>query len=240
MSRTYSQYDLGSSYGMVDPDFDPKDYKRTFRYDFDSSQVLPETMTDEEERYLKDSTARIAKRLGANGDDEPLQNYIYRTSLGNFGAVGNRWTFTLLNAMVQGTIQGTRIGRQIWMSHLTFSTGAPTVNTRMCLVYDKQSNGAAMTGLDVFQEQDDIRSPPNWDNRERFDILMDSLYDVNENDYWPISYPCVPIQRTTSYNSGNAGDITDIASGALWIGWYTANAPGTAMPGIALMLHYEE
>jgi hypothetical protein len=152
----------------------------------------------------------------------------------------------LCNGLILGTAATQRIGRQITMKSLLFrmvinasAAGGPGV-LRVLLVIDHQANGAAMTTVDLFEQPavaDVITSPLNLSNRERFRILMDKLYNIGGDIAGSSVEPdTVHIEKfkklnlITTYNGGNAGNVTDIATNSLYLvclGTATAVSPVT-------------
>jgi len=95
--------------------------------------------------------------------------------------------------MAQGTANGARIGSQITVTnincHLDVVTGTNGSNpgvahtpVRVILGIDKQANGAAPAVLDVLQTQTPY-SFRNMYTLNRFIILKDKLFDMNQNLY---------------------------------------------------------
>jgi len=88
---------------------------------------------------------------------------------------------TLLTQVAQGTTNNTRLGRKIrllkltlrWQAQLAANTlgGTPL---RIKIVYDKQTNGAAMATTDVVYA-DLFYAPNNLDNTDRFITLIDEI-----------------------------------------------------------------
>lgn len=89
---------------------------------------------------------------------------------------------TLLNGVATGTDFTNRIGRKItmkslfirgWLQGQDIQNGSPLGNLcRIMVVYDKQPNGAALTGLQVLKTID-AADQLNLDNRDRFSVLVD-------------------------------------------------------------------
>lgn len=199
-------------------------------------------VSDEEDAMQLDTYSRgsIDKGKGYTRIiSDPVESYTYTTTLANSSI--NGWNFYLLNGLAQGSVTGTRVGRQIAMTSMDLSSNAPSgAVQRWVLVYDRQANGALPTGADVFEENLDIRSPQNWSNRHRFDVILDSLFDINKYGYFPLNYRNLPLDLTTTYNSGNTGTITDISSGSLMLGLFVPSAPPQATGSWTALVNYEE
>lgn len=90
-------------------------------------------------------------------------------------------TITLLNGIAQGATEITRVGRKCQLTKISFnwtSVIPPGATGGCCLrfkiVYDKQTNGAAPTILQVFSS-DNFHAPNNLANADRFITLVDHI-----------------------------------------------------------------
>jgi len=91
---------------------------------------------------------------------------------------------TLLNGVATGTDFTDRIGRKIIMRSLYIqgyvaaidNTVSPNIS-RLIVVYDNQSNGAAPAVLDVLKQASSI-SQINLNNRDRFKILVNKTFPI--------------------------------------------------------------
>lgn len=136
----------------------------------------------------------------------------------------------LLNGSARGPEIYQRIGRQIFLKSLQVrlnvaqQNGALNEQTwRYTIVYDRQCNGTATTTAGVF----DLAGAPsycfsqlNMDNRDRYLVLRDRVLKVSpplDTDGTYNLVDDVPLNLFTTYNSGNTGTVTDIASGALYL-----------------------
>lgn len=106
----------------------------------------------------------------------------------------------LLNGMPTGNDANTRLGRKIhiksiqlkgtvsWDIQTPVATGgASSGRAKVCLVYDKQSNGAAPAFIDIFDNSTTVPSPGPWtmrniSNADRFVILHDEVFDMTVNN----------------------------------------------------------
>lgn len=92
---------------------------------------------------------------------------------------------TCLNVIAGGSDFNQRIGRQMLLKKLLFRgevsyTAATSSNgtaTRVILLYDRQSDSATPAVTDVLVTAD-ILSFPNTNNRDRFQILYDSVIEM--------------------------------------------------------------
>lgn len=141
-----------------------------------------------------------------------------------FGAV--TWsTPLLLNGLSTGSTATTRVGRKINLKSVycrwTAALGAFTANSngifRIVIFYDKQANAAAPAATDIF-EVNEMRSPNNLSNRDRFVVIADmTTEDLSVGNTLQLAGQCYKkINMETMYNSGSAGTIGDIASGSLY------------------------
>lgn len=151
---------------------------------------------------------------------------------------------TLLNGMTQGTTTVTRIGQKIEMTacqiKLAYSsattasvTTAPMDLLQVSLVYDKQANGAAPAWSDIFTDSTAINAPcgaRNVNNLDRFVVLKTfhvCLAGAGPNAEYIEHY--VSMKHDVRYNTGTAGTVADIQTGAL----YLAYSNGNAIAGVA-------
>jgi len=181
------------------------------------------------------STQRIAQRIGAIPPKKNTHNFNYVTTMPILAVGFNN--LLLLNGLVPGSGGSERVGRHVFMTTMTWRC-SNIANQRFMIVYDRQSNGQALTGSDLMQDTSDQFSPYNFSNKERFDVLMDSLYNTTP-ELNPITiWKDFPIHRDTIYNSGTAGTVADITTGSLYLVVYsTAIAPA---PSLSFMLYYYE
>lgn len=140
--------------------------------------------------------------------------------------INNAIHFELLNGMGMGTSASTRIGRQVILRsvqvrgaiQVTLTTGIRQ-QIRVMLVYDRQSNGVTAGITDVLNASD-VASMKNLSNKRRFKVMMDKFILLSAADlageqqvldfYRRLRHPVM-------FNDGNAGDISDIESGALYL-----------------------
>jgi len=158
-------------------------------------------------------------------------------------------TIILMNGCIQGTNSSQRIGTKIIMKRFfaNFAVNVPnaSLNTgtgyqgnsdvvRVAVVYDKQPNGAFPTYAQIWNTSGNdcaALALPSAGNSERFSILAQRnvlLVQDNNMKTGTLEHRC---RLATRFNSGNAGDVTDINTGALYFVVVdqntTANLPGT-------------
>lgn len=145
---------------------------------------------------------------------------------------------TLLNGCVPGATASDRIGRKIHMKSLllryTFRLPASSGGSGECrilVVYDKQPNGATAAITDILLA-DDMRSPNNLSNSDRFVTLVDEITSpvsaVEIEEQSGVIYRKFNLE--TAFNAGTAGTVADITSGSILVfaaqsGGLTTNAP---------------
>jgi len=94
----------------------------------------------------------------------------------------------LLNGIARGDDINERTGREVDMRSIQFSAQVRAATTtgvdqthRVLIVYDRQTNAAAPTMAQVC-ESATIQAPRNLENRKRFSILFDKIYNLNAAD----------------------------------------------------------
>lgn len=142
---------------------------------------------------------------------------------------------TLLNGLARGDDINQRNGREVLLKSIEIrlrnlvTAGTGTEQThRVCIVYDRQSNGAAPTIADILSAPN-VLYPRNLENRRRFKILYDRAFTLNATGepggerfhkfYRRLAHP-------VTFNTGNAGTIADITMGSLYLITMGTNAPG--------------
>lgn len=164
--------------------------------------------------------------------DIPYKNLFDVTNVGDI---------TLLFAPKLGTDDNQRIGRKtlmksvfmkwsmaIKLAHTAGAVGTTScLNGRIIIFMDYQPNGATPTVADVLT----LPIPTaqlNMDNRNRFRVLHTETYFFdpytqlasNASPAWNRTFTggdiYIELDEETIFNSGSAGDITDINSGALY------------------------
>jgi len=161
--------------------------------------------------------------------------------------VSTTGTFTLLAVPTPGTDMTGRIGRKIVLKscfirgHIGTEASrntaiddviVPATMVRMILLVDCQPNGSVPSTTDLLKESTPT-SQLNLDNRDRFKILLDKqwVFDplyFNNNATFALAsasrqqvafkkYKKLGVE--TIFNSGSAGTIADITSGALYMFW---------------------
>lgn len=132
----------------------------------------------------------------------------------------------LLNGIARGDDINERTGREVDMRSIQFSaqvraataTGVDQTH-RVLIVYDRQTNAAAPTMAQVC-ESATIQAPRNLENRKRFSILFDEIYNLNAAAesgssrqirwYRHLNHP-------ETFNSGDAATVADITTGSVYL-----------------------
>lgn len=145
----------------------------------------------------------------------------------------------LLNGLVPDSTATGRIGRKVVMKSLflrMFCQFAATTTgfgyLRYLVIYDRQSNATAPAVTDILLA-DDVLSPMNLSNKDRFKVLASGSFD-------PISAQAngcckeVEIYKNldlpVQFNAGVAGTIGDIQTGAVYILFAQSGQLATAAP----------
>jgi len=151
-------------------------------------------------------------------------------------------TVTALNTCVTGDDFTNRDGRKITMKSLklqacvsSFPGATECGQVRMVVVYDKQTNGAAPSGSDVFASNDALDFN-NLNNRERFVTLLSCIVpyqNASSNGSSVIVEKYVKLNLPTIYNATNGGTVADIVSGGLFLLTAARSVPsGGTLPSI--------
>lgn len=148
----------------------------------------------------------------------------------------------LLNGCIQGTEATQRLGRRIVMTSLYLKgnirldpTTAGGGFNRVVVVYDKQANATTPAITDVLLA-DDITSPNNLSNRDRFVKIIDMetpSIGVGGDYSVPIEI-YRKLNLETCFNTGNAGTVGDITTGSLWLFFCNNAGFTTAGPLVSL------
>lgn len=141
-------------------------------------------------------------------------------------ATNTAGTIQLINGVTLGNDITNRVGRQVELRsvqlkgevYCTLGGGVDQFN-RVMIVYDRQTNGAALTILDVLTSVSPV-SLRNLNNRKRFKILMDKLLYNNASgepgSAQPIEY-YRKLRHPVEFNANTFADVRDIQSGSLYV-----------------------
>lgn len=164
----------------------------------------------------------FAKQIGAVGSFSPEKKN--QDVTGAPASVGTAWSaLTLLNPIVQGTGVNGRIGRRLNMVafHIraTVTTSSAAGNARWMVVYDHAPNGALPAITDILVV-DNINSPTNLNNNDRFMILHDELINAPGFSTQIIAtkwFRKFPQGLQSIWTNAATGTIADITSGAVYV-----------------------
>lgn len=171
------------------------------------------------ERKFKDTTVVHTLAIGAATWTAP--------------AAGN-----LINGLVPGSAATERIGRKVTFRSLyirgRLSFGAAVTNScqvRMLVVLDKQANATLPATTDILLS-DDYLAPNNISNKDRFVVLLDKVtpsVDAAQTRNMSVKY-YKKFRHDTMFNTGIAGTIGDITTGAIYCIAAQSGGAGTAAP----------
>jgi len=163
------------------------------------------------------------------------------------GGVSSTGTISLLNGVPRGDDIDERVGRQITMKSIEFhliaqhkapEAGLIPATFRALIVYDRQTNGAALTVEQVLDSAAPgiTRTivPKNLENRDRFLILRDMKFGLAASvatDFMSAPKVAKVYQGVTlpvTFNAGDAGTVADITTGSLYLILLSDQAVGDA------------
>lgn len=163
-------------------------------------------------------------------------------TLGLVGAVGSGEPgaafagITELNCIPQGASVANRIGNKVMMKSVAFKTNLVASATtlvcgvRLMLVYDRQTNGAFPAIGDILQNQPAAAttafSDINIANKNRFLIIRDQYFDFDVSQAQKRTVNLYCKGRWETEFGANAGNITDIKMGALYLVCYATSSAG--------------
>lgn len=136
----------------------------------------------------------------------------------------------LLNGIARGDEINERNGREVIMKSVQlnlqiFATAVTGVGSvcRVLLVYDRQTNAAALTAALVLQAATTLAGR-SLENRRRFKIMMDRTYAVPSRIAATVSGPEFIVDKfyrrlrhPITFNAGDAGTVADITTGSLYL-----------------------
>jgi len=183
-------------------------------------------------------SAVVAAARGVNAATRGLQ-----LSAGEFKSVDTNVAMAanvttsvqLLNGIARGDDINQRNGREVTMKSIqlkgfmmaTAGTGADQL-IRTLIVYDRQTNAAALTALQVLTLADPI-APRNLENRRRFKILWDKTATINAASepgtmryfewYRRLAHPI-------TFNTDGGATVAAITTGSLYAITIGTNAVG--------------
>lgn len=133
------------------------------------------------------------------------------------------YSVILLNGLSIGDTSTTRTGQSIKMDRLDLRfyvvANATSVSnlTRVIVVYDRQTNAAAMTSADLLVSTNP-NSPYTFGSQNRFIPLYDECFAMSYNGNSIITKSMtLPANQHVTFNTGNAGTVADIVTGSLYL-----------------------
>jgi len=140
-----------------------------------------------------------------------------------------------LHPLSRGTDALDRIGRTIKLDRVsiraTYTQNAAATNTtlRLVLLWDKTPGGATPTYADVFDHASSPVAHTNLANVKRFVIMKDHLICMKSGTLTAFGEFQLEmgLNHHSTCNSGNAGDITDVETGALFLFMISTEATNT-------------
>jgi len=157
-------------------------------------------------------------------------------------AMTGSWQLVLLNGLALGVSSLTRNGQSIKSSGIearffvTYNPAATAVSSyRMVVFCDKQPNAAAPTATDVYLASS--VAPRTVGYMDRFTILWEkwALLDL-EFPTGELEQFSKTIQFHVEFNTGGAGDITDITKNSIYFMVYSD--AGTNFPSVRYWIRY--
>lgn len=150
------------------------------------------------------------------------------------GAVINATgALNLVNGIARGDDINERTGREVTLKSIhcrfepysTATTGQDQWG-RIIVVYDRQTNGAAMTIAQLLTAVTPI-AMRNLENRKRFSVLYDKTFTLNSSILGAVQVPEAGghkyfefyrrLNHPMVFNSGDAGTVADITSGSVYV-----------------------
>lgn len=168
-----------------------------------------------------------------------ITEYKYATQTKALTEVTSTAAFTLLNGLALGNDYNNRVGRKVnwWSLQLKMlikgDTGGVPENLRMLVVKDKQPNGAEF-GITDLLDAATMYSQKNLNNRSRFTILADRVYNIDGVTKLECSDKAFfrfKGKTQTTYNSGATAVIGSIETNSLYlvlVSDVAANGPDVA------------
>jgi len=140
----------------------------------------------------------------------------------NYSVAPATSTVALLTKIANGTGPSDRIGRHVQYMNMTvnlfhqLTTGYNT--TRFIVVYDRQTNAAQPAVTDILNSSTDPHALYNPDNRSRFKILCDKVYNLDSNNVgtYCVNNINISLKGLRAEFLGSTNAVTDIDMGGLF------------------------
>lgn len=158
----------------------------------------------------------------------------------NTGLANNTPLPFLLNHIAKGDSSTERIGTKVTMKTLYMkirlninSTDTVGGNIRIVIVYDRQTNGTALTWTKVFSKagagsSSIVNLIDRTENKGKRQVLYDETINIPADKDYVLRDIYIPLKdKAIEFNTGTAGDVADINKGSIYIMGF-ANCVGTA------------
>jgi len=153
----------------------------------------------------------------------------------------------LLNGIARGDDISERIGRQVTIKSIEINgfvkpkapeAGVEPETVRIMVVYDRQTNGAALQVAQVLASAapaaNRVIVPKNLENRDRFLILRDMKFGLAAGE--SVNFMAAPkvvkfyqsLTLPMTFNGGDAGVVADITTGSVYMILLSSAAVGDA------------
>lgn len=190
----------------------------------------------------------VGKALKKRSIATPEQKYVDTLSTG--ASLSTTQAVVLLNGLILGTTDNTRIGTKITvtkiemngLAQLSATAGGGLDAGKVALFIDRQVGSAAPAFSNLASA--DTFAPYNHNGASvliKSGNMDDEFYIIKEWDYsldaragvagaWQgdvVRFKAeIPIRRVVHYNNGNAGTVADIISNAFYLGYIGSQAAG--------------
>lgn len=176
---------------------------------------------------VKNVGGMAIKALSMLNSEEKHKDTVY-----SFTVQTNTADLTLLNGLIQGTTNVTRVGDDVRFSSLFLrlacshnAVGNAAQYIRYVIFRDNQTNGAAPAVANVLENPTDFLSPLNLDYSRRFEILKDGVFCLTDQGseakykklYIDLKAKNKKHMHKTDYGLGNAGTVADISTGSYYM-----------------------
>lgn len=157
---------------------------------------------------------------------------------GNATPDNSTGSLILLNGLQRGDDASNRIGRSVRLNTVqanltgTINGAATTTRLRMAFVWDKYPEGVAPAYNDIYHDASTLAFR-NWTQQNRFRILKEykitlSGTGTDKQEFFRSIYFKMPRRYSlVKFDPSNAGNITDIQNGALFLVLFSDQATNT-------------
>jgi hypothetical protein len=165
-------------------------------------------------------------------------------------ATSQSGTVTALHLCAQGTSENTRVGNSIkvhtfkYRGVLAIHPSVSNYSTfRVIIARDMENSGVTPAGSDILEyagASGVCVSPLNYDNKHRFGIIFDEIYQLNiqSNASMAISFK-VPLEKHIEYRGSTAASTSN-AEGSMFVFVFTNEPTNTGTLSISSRLEYTD